>query len=75
MPHFFVLYTLINIKVMFILSSISRCLEFWSVNHTSKYENSDFNDFENINILGKISINWPKNLLGANVCKSLVSCW
>ena len=26
---------------MFILSSISRGLEFWSVNHTSIYENSE----------------------------------
>lgn len=30
-------------KVKFTLSSISRCTEFWSVNHTSAYENSEWN--------------------------------
>ena len=32
-------------KVMFILSSISSGLEFWSVKHTSVYENSESKDF------------------------------
>ena len=32
-------------KVLFILSSISNGLEFWSVNHTSIYENSELNIF------------------------------
>ena len=35
-------------KLMFILSSISSDLEFWSVNHTSINENSD----------AKVSENW-----------------
>ena len=60
---------------MFILPSISRCLEFWSVNHTSIYENSELNDFKNIDILGKISINCPKKILGANVYKTFELCW
>ena len=34
-------------KVIFILSSISSGLEFWSVNHTSIYENSVSEVFEN----------------------------
>ena len=33
---------------MFILSSISSNLEFWSVSHTSVYENSELNVFKNI---------------------------
>ena len=35
---------------MFILSSISSGLEFWSVNHTSIYENSELRVFKNIRI-------------------------
>ena len=31
---------------MFILSSISSGLEFWSVNHTTIHENSETKDFE-----------------------------
>ena len=41
---------------MLILSSISRGLEFWSVNHTSMYENSELKAFENINSLGEIKL-------------------
>ena len=52
---------------MFILSSISRGLEFCSVNHTSIYENSDLNVFKNINFLGEISNILPNHLLGTNV--------
>ena len=33
--------------VMFILSSISNALEYWSVNHTSVYKNFELNFFEN----------------------------
>ena len=32
---------------MFILSSISSGLEFWSVNHISIYDNSESNVFKN----------------------------
>ena len=60
---------------MFIVSSISRGLKFWSVNHTSIYENSESNAFKNMKFLGKISNNWPNALLGKNVYKILESCW
>ena len=42
---------------MFILSSISKGLEFWSVNHTSIFENSDSKAFKNIDFLDEISNN------------------
>ena len=60
---------------MFILSSISSSLEFWSVNHTSINENSTLNVFKNIKFLGEISGNWPNNLLIINVFKALESYW
>ena len=59
---------------MFFLSFISSCLECWSVNHTSIYENSESNVFKNRKFLGEISNNWPNNLLGTNVYKTLESC-
>ena len=43
-------------KMMFILSSISKGLEFWSANHTSMYENSESNVL-------KIYDFWLKNLI------------
>ena len=52
---------------MFILSSISKGLEFWSGNYTSIYENSESKGFKNIKFSGKISHNCPNNLLGINV--------
>ena len=54
---------------MFILSSISNGLEFWSVNHTSIHENSKLNVFKNIKLFGKISNSRPNNLLGTSVYK------
>ena len=60
---------------MFILSFISNWLKFWSVNHTSIHENSESHFFKNIKFLGEISNNWPKDLLGTNVCKTLQFCW
>ena len=60
---------------MFVLSPISRGLKFWSVNHTSLDEISELKDFKNINLFGEISSNWPNDLLGANVYKTLESCW
>ena len=36
------------------LSSISNGLEFWSVNHTSMYENFKLNVFKNVKCLGEI---------------------
>ena len=60
---------------MFILSSIARGLEFWSVNHTSIYENSKSNVFKNIRFFGEIFSNWPNDSLGINYYKALKSCW
>ena len=59
---------------MFILSSISRRLEFCSVNHTLIYENSVSNVFKNIKFSGEICNNWPNNLLGINVYNTLEFC-
>ena len=53
--------------MIFILSSMSSGLEFWSVNHTSIYENSELNVIKKIKFLGETSINWPNDLLGINV--------
>ena len=47
---------------MFILSSVSSSLEFLLVNHTSIYEN--FKNFKIMIILGEVSNNWLKDLLG-----------
>ena len=60
---------------MLILSSISSVLEFWSIIHTSIYEHSESNVSKNIKILGEVSNNWPNDLLGINVYKTLESCW
>ena len=51
---------------MFVLSSIFSGLEFWSVSHTSIYENSELNVSKNINISGGISNKWPNDLLGTS---------
>ena len=60
---------------MFISSSISSDLEFWSVNHTLLYENYESKVFKNIKFLDEISINWPNDVLGTNVYKVLEYCW
>ena len=60
---------------MLILSSISSGLEFRSVNHTSIYYKSRSKVFKNIRFLGDMSNNWPNDLLGTNVYKTLESCW
>ena len=60
---------------MLILSFISRGLEFWSVNYTSIYENSELKVFKNIKFFGEISSNRPNYLLETNVSKTLESCW
>ena len=40
---------------MFSLSSISKGLEFRSVNRTSTYESSELKVFKNVKVLGEIS--------------------
>ena len=60
---------------MLILSSISSGLEIWSVNHTPIYEKSELKVFKIVKLLGEISSNWPNDLLGTIVYKTLESCW
>ena len=60
---------------MFILFPISSDLEFWSVNHTSIYENSESKVFKNIKLLGEMSNDWSNDLSGINVYKTLESYW
>ena len=52
-------------KLIVILSSISRGSEFWSANH------SESNVFKNIKFSGEMSNNWPNDLLGPNLYKTL----
>ena len=59
---------------MFILSSISTGLEFWSVNHTSMNQNSELKVCKNVKVFGEMSGNWPNHLSGTNVYKTLKSC-
>ena len=49
---------------MLILSYISSGLEFWSINHTSIFENSELKKSKKIKFLGGISNFWPSDLLG-----------
>ena len=60
---------------MFSLFSISSGLEFWSVNYTSIYENSELKILKNIKFLSEICNNCPNDLLGTNVHKTPESCW
>ena len=60
---------------MFILSSISKGLEIWSVNLTSMYENSESKVFKNIKFSSEISNSWPNDLLQTNVYKTVEYCW
>ena len=62
-------------KMMFILSSILSCLEFWSVNHTSIYGNSKFTVLfaSELNFFGEISSNWLNDLLVTDVHKTQYS--
>ena len=59
---------------MFISSTVSIVLEFWSGNHISIKEISKSKVFKNIMFLGEISDNWPNNLFGTNVYKTLEFC-
>ena len=61
---------------MFILSSISSGLEFWSVNHiqTISVNHTELKVFKNIKCLDEISNNWTNDLLGTNGYKTLEPC-
>ena len=61
--------------MIFILSSISRTLEFLSVKYTSIYESSESNVIKNITFSGEISNNWLNDLLGTNVYKTPDFYW
>ena len=61
------------IKVEYILSSVSTGRLFWSVNHTSLFENSELNVFEKIEFVGEISNKLPNGLLGTNAYEILKS--
>ena len=60
---------------MFILYSIDSSLEFWSVNLTWLYKNSESEGFKKIKVLVEISNNWTNNLLAINIYKPLKFCW
>ena len=68
--HFLHVILKLKTKVKHILSSIYRRLEFWSVNHTSIYENYESKVFKNIKFGGEIFNNWPNDLLGTNIYDS-----
>ena len=57
---------------MFVLSSISSGLEFWSVK-ILQYMKILYQKFAKF--WGEICNNWPNALLGINVYKTLESCW
>ena len=59
---------------MLILSTISKGLEFRSVNHTSIYEHSKLKVYKNTKFLGEISNDWLNDSLGINVYKTLELC-
>ena len=56
---------------MFILFSISRELEFWSVNKTPVHESSESKVFKTVKFLGGMFNNWTKDSLGLNLYKTL----
>ena len=61
--------------MILISSSITRGLQFWLANDTSIYENSELNIFKNIRFSGKISNNWPNDLVETNVYKTIEFYW
>ena len=71
--HFHNIYPIIS--VILTLSSISSCLQFWSVNHSSIDENSVFVVFSIVNEWGAIVIDWPNWLFDTKVNNILDACW
>ena len=61
----------------FTLPSISSSLEFWSVNHTSIYENSELVVLKNVTFFGEISSDWTNYLLFYTRHFNLINicCW
>ena len=60
---------------MFILSSISSGLEFWSVTKLQYMKILNQLFLKRIKLLGEISNNWPNDILGTNVYKTPEFCW
>ena len=60
--------------VIFILPSIFRGGELLRLSHISIYENSRLKAFKHIKFFDETSYNWPNDLLGKSVCKTLESC-
>ena len=60
---------------MFILSSTSSGLEFWSVKYTSVYKNSELKVFKKKKYFGEIFINRPNDLLGTKEYETLEFCF
>ena len=54
---------------------ISLGLKCGSVNYSSIYEKYGLKVFKYTKFVGEISNNWPNNLLGTNLYKTLESCW
>ena len=53
------------------LCSISSGLEFW----LTILQYMKLKVFKNLTFFGEIFSNWPNDLLGTNVYKTLESCW
>ena len=62
-------------KGNFILSSIFSELLFWSVKHTSIYENSEVNVLKNMKTVGEISSNWRNDLFWTSKYETIESDW
>ena len=45
------------------------------MNHNLVYKSSQVNVSKNVKFLGEISSDWPNDLLGTNVYKTLESFW
>ena len=57
---------------MFILSTISIGLGFWSI--TSMYKSYELKVFKNIKFFGEISSKWPNDLFWTNAYKTYEWC-
>ena len=63
------------ISVTLTLSSVSRGLLFWLLNHTSMDENSVFDVFSIVNEWGDILISCPNYLFDTKLNNTIDACW
>ena len=68
------LVILFAILLTIILPSLSNGWLFWSVNHTSMYEDSEINVFKKEKLVGSISNKLPNGLFGTSMYKTYESC-